>query len=174
MEAAGALPDARTCSTDMLCPLDRRSVTMQPEENKALARRIPEEVWSRGDMDAADTVLAPDFVNHNPAFGHAPTREGYKQTVAEFRGGFPDFVMSVEDVVAEDDKVVLRFRARGTQTGTFAGFLPSGRPIEFTGTGTCRVSSNGQIAELWVNGDLLGLMQQLGATISPPAVPVQE
>ena len=58
---------------------------MSLEENKALGRRIPEDVWSKGDMAAADVVLSPEFLNHNPAFGHAPTRDGYKQTVAHFR-----------------------------------------------------------------------------------------
>ena len=141
---------------------------MSLDENKALFRRIPEEVWSKGDMAAADAVLSADFVNHNPAFGHAPTRDGYKQTVLLFRDAFPDLIMTVEDVVAEGDKAVLRFRARGTHLGPFGAFPPSGRTIDFTGTGTARID-DGKIAELWVNGDLLGLMQQLGAGITPPA-----
>jgi len=138
------------------------------DENKALARRIPEEIWSKGDMAAADVILAADFVNHNPAFDHPPTRDGYKQTVTQFRAAFPDLNMTVEDVLAEGDKAVVRFRARGTQLGPFGAFPASGRSIEFTGTGTMRVR-DGQILELWVNGDLLGLMQQLGAVITPPA-----
>lgn len=143
---------------------------MSLAENKALFRRIPEEVWTKGDWSAADEVLSPGFINHNPAFGHPPTREGYKATIGQFRGAFPDFQMTVEDVVAEADKVVLRFRGRGTQRGAFGAFPPSGRPIDFTGTATGRVR-DGQIVELWVNGDLLGLMQQLGATITPPDAP---
>jgi steroid delta-isomerase-like uncharacterized protein len=140
---------------------------MSLEENKALLRRIPEEIWSKGDMAAADAVLSSDFVNHNPAFGHPPTRDGYKQTVAAFRQAFPDLAMTVEDILAEDDKVTVRFRVIGTQHGTFGAFSASGRPVDFTGTGTARVQ-DGQIVELWVNGDLLGLLQQLGATITPP------
>lgn len=140
---------------------------MSLEDNKALCRQIPEGIWTKGDMAAADIVLSPDFVNHNPAFGHAPTRDGYKATVAQFRAAFPDFSMTVEDVVAEGDKVVMRCRARGTHLGAFGAFPPSGRPVDFTITGTCRVH-NGQVAELWVNGDLLALMQQLGATLAPP------
>jgi steroid delta-isomerase-like uncharacterized protein len=140
---------------------------MSLEENKSLARRIPEEIWSKGDMAAADAVLSPEFINHNPAFGHAPDREGYKQTIAQFRAAFPDFHMAVEDMVAEGDKVVLRLRASGTQHGPFGAFPPSGRMVEFTVTGTVRVG-DGQVVELWVNGDLLGLMQELGATITPP------
>ena len=143
---------------------------MSLDENKALLRRIPEDVWSKGDVAAADVVLSPDFVNHNPAFGHPPTRDGYKQTIAQFRAAFPDFSMTVEDVLAEGDKASLRFRARGTHLGQFGTFSPSGRPIDFTGTGTARVR-DGQIVELWVNGDMLGLMQQLGAVISPPTEP---
>ena len=112
-------------------------------------------------------VLSADFVNHNPAFGHPATREGYKQTVAQFRASFPDLSMIVEDILAEGDKVALRFRARGTHHGAFGAFEASGRPIDFTGTAMALVR-NGQIVELWVNGDLLGLMQQLGAAITPP------
>lgn len=141
---------------------------MSLEDNKALIRRIPEEVWSKGDMAAADTVFSADFVNHNPAFDHAPTREGYKQTVQQFRSAFPDLTMAVEHVLAEGNKVALRFRARGTHLGPFGAFPPSGRAIDFTGTGTARID-NGQIVELWVNGDLMGLLQQLGAVITPPA-----
>jgi steroid delta-isomerase-like uncharacterized protein len=140
---------------------------MSLAENKALLRRIPEEIWSKGDMAAADAVLSADFVNHNPAFGHAPTRDGYKQTVATFREAFPDLSMAVEDTLAEGDRVTVRFRVTGTQHGPFGAFSASGRPVDFTGTGTARVQ-DGQIAELWVNGDLLSLLQQLGATINPP------
>jgi len=140
---------------------------MSVEENKALFRRIPEEVWSKGDVAAAEAILSPGFVNHNPAFGHEATRDGYKQTVLQFRDAFPDLTMTVEDLLAEGDKVTLRFRVRGTHLGPFGAFGPSGRTVDFTGTGTGRIEK-GQIAELWVNGDLLGLVQQLGAVITVP------
>ena len=139
---------------------------MSMEQNKALLRRLPEEVWSKGDMAAADAILSADFVNHNPAFGHAPTRHGYKETVLQFRQAFPDLIMAVEFVLAEGDRATLRFRAQGTHHGPFGAFPATGRTIDFTGTGTARVR-DGQIVELWVNGDTLGLLQQLGATISP-------
>jgi steroid delta-isomerase-like uncharacterized protein len=119
-------------------------------------------------MAAADAILSADFVNHNPAFGHAPTRDGYKQTVAQFRAAFPDLSMTVEDVLAEGDRATVRFRVRGTHLGAFGVFPPTGRSVDFTGTGTARVR-DGQIVELWVNGDLLGLLQQLGALIAPPS-----
>ena len=140
---------------------------MSLEENKSLFRRIPEEVWSKGDTAAADVILSADFVNHNPAFGHAPTRDGYKQTVLQFRQAFPDLTMTVEDALAEGNKVTLRCRVRGTHLEPFGVYSPSARAVEFTLTGTGRIE-NGQIAELWVNGDLLGLLQQLGAIITPP------
>jgi steroid delta-isomerase-like uncharacterized protein len=140
---------------------------MSLDENKALVRRIPEEIWSKGDVAAADMILSPDFVNHNPAFGHPPTRDGYKQTVAQFRQAFPDLSMTVEDSLAEGDRAVVRFRAQGIHRGPFGAFPASGRSIDFTGTATALVR-DGQIVELWVNGDLLGLLQQLGAVITPP------
>ena len=141
---------------------------MTLEDNKALLRRIPEEIWSKGDFAASDAVLAADFVNHNPAFGHPPTRDGYKQTVAQFRAAFPDLSMTVEDVLAEGDRATVRFRVQGTQHGPFGAFPATGRAVEFTGMGTARIR-DGQVVELWVNGDLLGLLQQLGATVMPPA-----
>ena len=95
---------------------------MTLEDNKALLRRIPEEIWSKGDFAASDAVLAADFVNHNPAFGHPPTRDGYKQTVAQFRAAFPDLSMTVEDVLAEGDRATVRFRVQGTQHGPFGAF----------------------------------------------------
>jgi steroid delta-isomerase-like uncharacterized protein len=140
---------------------------MSLDDNKALLRRVPEEVWSKGDMAAADLILAADFVNHSAAFGHSPTRNGYKQTVTQFRHAFPDLSMTVEDSLAEGDRAVVRFRARGTHHGEFGAFPASGRAVDFTGTATARVR-DGQIVELWVNGDLLGLLQQLGAVITPP------
>jgi steroid delta-isomerase-like uncharacterized protein len=143
---------------------------MALEENKALFRRIPEEVWSKGDMAAADVILSAGFVNHNPAFGNAPTRDGYKQTVLQFRQAFPDLTMTVEDVIAEGDRVTLRCRVGGTHLGRFGAFPASGRAVEFTLTATGRID-DGQVAELWVNGDLMTLLQQLGATITPPADP---
>ena len=140
---------------------------MSLEENKALFRRIPEEVWSRGDMAAADAVLSAEFVNHNPAFGHAPTRDGYKATVAAFRAAFPDLVMAVEFAIAEEDLVAMRVCVRGTHQGQFGAFSPTGRSIEFTVTASCRVR-DGRVVELWVNGDLLGLVGQLGGTVVAP------
>jgi steroid delta-isomerase-like uncharacterized protein len=145
---------------------------MSVEENKSLLRRIPEEIWSKGDMAAADAVLSSDFVNHNPAFGHPPDRDGYKQTVTQLRQAFPDLSMTVELLLAEGDKAAVRFRVRGTHQGPFGAFPASGRSVDFTGTGTARVR-DGQIVELWVNGDLLGLMQQLGAAITPPTEPAE-
>jgi predicted ester cyclase len=93
--------------------------------------------------------------------------DGDKQTVAAFRQAFPDLDMTVEDILVEGDRATVRFRATGTQHGPFGAFSASGRPVDFTGTGTARVR-DGQIVERWVNGDLLGLLQQLGATITPP------
>jgi steroid delta-isomerase-like uncharacterized protein len=148
------------------CPQAKEG-TVSLDANKALLRRIPEEVWSKGDLAVADVILSPDFVNHNPAFGHPPTRDGYKQTVAQFREAFPDLCMTVEDSLAEGDKATVRFRAQGTHHGPFGAFRASGRSIDFTGTATALVN-DGQIVELWVNGDLLGLLQQLGAVIAPP------
>lgn len=135
------------------------------DENKALYRRWFEEVVTRGDLALADELLAPDYALHFP--GSPPVdREGHKGLVMMFRAGFPDWAETVDDVIAEGDKVVVRVTGKGTHDGEFQGVAPTGRHVTCTGVGIGRVA-NGRIAEAWAEYDALGLMQQLGATPGP-------
>jgi len=124
---------------------------MSVEENKALVRREQEELWNgTGNLDAAQELFVPEQA------------EAAKQEAADFRQGFPDVVSTIEDLIAEGDKVMARWRARATHQGEYMGIPPSGKEVEFTGISVYRIEA-GKIAESWNVEDELGLMRQIGA-----------
>jgi steroid delta-isomerase-like uncharacterized protein len=131
---------------------------------KDVYRRIIEAI-SRGDADALDELMAPDIVDHNPVPDQAPGAEGFKQWLAMARISFPDFSGTVEDVIAEGDRVAARVTWRATHRGDFLGFSPTGRAVSFSAFHIVRFSG-GRAAEWWGTADLLSVVQQLGATVS--------
>ena len=139
---------------------------MSLTENKSIATRFLEEVINKGNQSLADELVASDFIDHNPLPGLSPDRDGFKQSFVIFHSTFPDMHYAIEDLIAEDDKVVVRWRATGTQKGELMGIPPTGKSIAVTGVDVFRIS-NGKIAELWLNWDQLGMMQQLGAIPAP-------
>lgn len=138
------------------------------EENKAIARRALEEVFSgQGDLDVADELFAPDYVAHDPASPEdIRGLEGVKEFAGMYRNAFPDVRMSVEDQVAEGDKVVTRWIASGTHQGELMGISPTGNRVTVAGTSIDRIVDD-KIEETWDNYDALGMMQQIGAIPSP-------
>ncbi len=142
-----------------------RRCAMGAEENKALVRRL-QEAWDKGNLDVLDELLAPNFVDHNPMPGLPADRAGQKQRMTLFRAAFPDLKTTVEDLVAEGDKVVLRGTARGTHKGEFQGMAPTGKQVAVQGIFIGRVVG-GKLVETWEQFDAMGLMQQLGAMPSP-------
>ena len=139
------------------------------EENKAIARRALEEVFSaQGDLDVADELIAPNYyIGHDPASPkdvHGP--EGVKEFASMYRNAFPDVQLSVEDQIAEGDMVVTRWIASGTHQGELMGIAPTGNRVTVAGTSVERVV-DGKIEETWENYDALGMMQQIGAIPSP-------
>jgi len=129
----------------------KEETKMSAEENKAVVRREQEELWNHtGDLDAAEELFA------------AGQAEAAKQQAADFRRGFPDVVSTIEDLIAEGDKVVARWRSRATHRGDYMGILPSSKEVEFTGISFYRIEG-GKIAESWTVEDQLGLMRQIGA-----------
>ncbi len=134
---------------------------MSIEENKAIARRWSEEVWGKGSLAAVDELFATDFVFNYPVPGVKPDREGYKQTVTEMFAPFADTECPVEDMVAEGDKVAIRWTWRGTHQGEFMGVAPTGKRVTITGISILRIAG-GKIVEEWGEMDNLGMMQQLG------------
>jgi steroid delta-isomerase-like uncharacterized protein len=133
------------------------------EENKAVARRFIEEVWNAGNLDAIDELIAEDHVDHDPVRAGAPGgTAGAREFVATYREAFPDAHIAIDDMLADGDKVVVRWRATGTHQGELMGIPASGKSIEITGIGIDRIAG-GKIAESWSNWDTIGMMGQIGA-----------
>jgi steroid delta-isomerase-like uncharacterized protein len=139
---------------------------MSEAENKTIAERFNEDVWGRGDEAALEELLAPDFVDHDALPGQSPDREGHRQILAEFRSAFPDLHVTTEDVVAEGDKVVSRWTARGTHQGELLGIAPTGNGVTIKGIDVLRIAG-GRIVERWAQSNDLELMQQLGVVPTP-------
>jgi steroid delta-isomerase-like uncharacterized protein len=136
---------------------------MSTEENKALVRRLYEE-WNKGKLAAiaaVDELGAPDCVYHGTGVFPDMDLAGGKQLTTAFFTAFPDAHWTIEDQIAEGDKVVTRFTARGTHRGDFMGAPPTGKQVSFTGIEIARIK-DGKFVEGWFNEDHLGLMQQLG------------
>lgn len=135
---------------------------MSTEENKAIFRRYVEEVGNEGNLEVAEEIFS-SYLAHQPD-GSVLERgpEDVKRFMGEFREGFPDFHTTIEDQIAEGDKVVTRWRMNGTHRGEFRGIAPTGAEMEVTGIGIFRFS-DGKVVESWDNFDQLGMMQQLGA-----------
>ena len=140
---------------------------MMSEENKEKVRRFLQEAFNEGNLGVAHELFASNYVLHDPANPEEVRGpEGIKGFVQMYRSAFPDSHITVEDLIAEGDKVVTRFRARGTHQGELFGVAPSGNQVEVTGITISRFEG-GKIAEDWTNSDTLGLMQQIGAVPSP-------
>ncbi|NMH92478.1 ester cyclase [Pseudonocardia bannensis] len=130
--------------------------------NKQLVEAFIQELFSKGDLDAVDRYLDPDFVNHDPPFPGAPDGpEGMRQAAAMFRRALPDWHSEVNQLVAEDDIVVERFTAGGTHRGELMGAQPTGRTIVLAGVNMFRIDGD-RILERWGRLDELGLLRQLG------------
>jgi predicted ester cyclase len=131
---------------------------MSTQENETIVRRLWEEVWNQKALNVCDEILDAEYAKHEKNFApHIWT-------------AFPDSHHTIEDMIAQGDKVVTRFTWRGTHQGEYQGILPTGKQVEMKGIWIHRLAGD-QIVEgrQWGVMDMLGLLQQLGATISPPA-----
>ena len=137
------------------------------DNNEAVIRRWIE-AYNERDLEAEAAVLAPGFVAHVPAApGPLKGLEAWRRFSGPFAEAFPDLRLTVEDVVSEGEKVAARVAFRGTHRGgEFQGIRPSGKEVAFSSIELNRVVG-GKVEEHWVELDLLGLMQQLGA-VPPP------
>jgi steroid delta-isomerase-like uncharacterized protein len=128
--------------------------------NKAVARRFIDRVFVRGDPAAVDELAAPDFTPHT--WGSMPPgREALKAAMARVGAGVSDAEFRIEDVIAEDDRVVVRLTSSGTHRGTFMGIPPSGVRYSIPEIHVFRIR-DGQVTEHWHEFDKLSLLQQLG------------
>lgn len=134
------------------------------DEMKAIARRITEEAWNKGDLSVIDELFAPDFVDHNPHGGTSRDREGYKNFIQQVRAAFLDLQNRDEDLVAEGDKVVSRWTTRATHRGKWMGIAPTGKQVVGSGIIIWRIV-DGRVVERWNNYDALGLLRQVGMDV---------
>ena len=136
---------------------------MSTEENKAAVHRFLEEVIHRRNVAAVDEYLAPDYVEHDALPpGMPPGREGLKQLVAMFLEAFPDLRLTIDEEVAEGDRVALYHTFTGTHQGTFMGIAPTGKQVSFTTADFVRIVDGKQVEHRSVI-DTFALLQQLGA-----------
>ncbi len=134
------------------------------EENKAVVRRLYEEVINTGDLAWAEELLAPDFVEHEevPVPAGLQGTDAFKRFFSMMRTAFPDLHMDVHETIAEGDKVVARLSVRGTHRGEFVGVPPTDNRIEVLAIDVFRLEG-GKIAEHWGQTDNLGTLRQLDA-----------
>ncbi len=136
-----------------------------PQDNPAIVRRFIEEVINQGRFDSASQFVCEDVVEQVPLPGQGPGLEGLNDILRGMRSAFPDLHFSVEEQIAEGDKVLTRFEWTGTHQGAFIGIPPTGRPVKVWGMVIDRLE-NGRIKNTRILMDMLGLMIQLG--VFPP------
>ncbi len=139
---------------------------MSKEANKAVIHRLVEAFLNEGNAAVIDEVFAAHFLDHSAAPGLPPGREGLKQTIIPFRAAFSDVHTTIDDAIADGDRVAWRWTFRGTHRGPFMGILATGKTITLTGITVDRIAGDA-IVERWNQADFLGMMQQLGV-IPPP------
>lgn len=137
------------------------SASMALEENKALVRRFIEDVFHKRNLAAIDEFVAADQVDHTLPPQLPPTTDGTKRAIGMFLTAFPDVQIAIDDMIAEGDRVAVRYTSSGTQRGSFGGMPPTGRKVRIPSYLIARVA-DGKIVEQWGMDDQLGMLQQLG------------
>ena len=139
---------------------------MSAEDNKAIVRRFWG-VWEEGNIGLVDDLLSPDNVNHSPGSTDQPEGpEGVRAVVTMFRSGMPDLRVIIEDMIAQGDKVAVRYTLEGTHEGELVGVPPTGQRLSIKSISVEQVS-DGKIREHWRITDSLDMMQQLGVIPAP-------
>jgi steroid delta-isomerase-like uncharacterized protein len=141
---------------------------MLSETNKTVSRRLFEEVWNKGNLAVLNELIANDHVNSGPGTlpGLPTGPEGAKQFVMIYRNAFPDTHFTIDEQIAEGDKVVTRWTAHGTHQGELLGIPATDKSSTVTGISVDRIA-NGKIVESWGIFDQFGMMQQLGVIPMP-------
>jgi len=138
-------------------------MTRTLEENKEIIRHWIDAGVNTGDLSVADELFEPDVLAHAPEGDVRGVDAGPKASVRLLREALPDLELTIDDLIAEGDRVVARFVAQGSHRGEFMGIPPTGRSVSFGGMYVYRLSG-GRIAEVWGSLDALGLLGQLGAS----------
>lgn len=129
---------------------------MTTDEMRALGRRVVQ-AWNEGNPELLDMAYAPDYRNHF----NGETIAGLKQGLSTVRSAFSDFTITIDDEIADGDKLIARWTARGVHSGEYLGLAATGTRVEYTGIHVVRFE-NGQIVDEWSLADEIGLMRQLG------------
>ena len=138
---------------------ESKSIT---ENNKAIAQRLIDEFWNKGKAELAATLAAPEFERielFSETSNHGP--EGLKAAAAGWRGAFPDAHLTIDQIIAEDDKVACEWTFTGTHKGELNGTPPTGKTVKVTGLSIIDFA-DGKMTKEIVAADMLGLMKQLG------------
>jgi steroid delta-isomerase-like uncharacterized protein len=136
------------------------------EDSKAVIRQYLEEAWNQKNLGILDQLTASNYARYISGQASPLDREGQKQRIASFHQGLPDVHLTLEDLVAEGDRVVFRITLHGTHTGTLMGVPPTGRQVTISAIDIARLA-DGKIVEHWGQMDTFGLLQQLGASSTP-------
>ncbi len=139
---------------------------MSTEDNKAAVRRFYEEVINKKNLAAIDEFIDPHGIDHALPPGMPGGIEGSKQFIGMYLTAFPDLHFTVEDMIAEGDRVVSRLTTRGTHKGALMGIPPTGKQVTITGIDINRIVG-GKSVEHWLEMDTMGMMQQLGVIPAP-------
>jgi len=139
---------------------------MSTDENKAVNRRFYNEVLNNKELAKIDELFTSDYVSHATPPGLPPNREGQRMFISAFHAAFPDGKITIEEQIAEGDRVVTRGTFRGTQTGEFQGMPPTGKKVEISAIDIARFK-DGKHAEHWGGPDQLSLLIQLGVVPAP-------
>ena len=134
---------------------------MSKQDNTTIVRRVVEEIWNRDNLETADALFSPGYVNHSgliPDLVHGP--EAIKMSVAMYRAAFPDFWVAIDDLLADEDTVLLRWTAHTNMPGQRRGDAPN-PPQSMAGTTMCKFAE-GTIMETWVQWDQEGVLRHLG------------
>jgi len=138
---------------------------MSVEQNKAASSRIIEEAWNKGNLAVADELIASNYVVRGFGEGDFNGPDGFKQIVTMYRTAFPDIHVTIEDTIAEGDRLAVRYTLRGTHKGDLMGIAPTGKQVTMTGAVFVRFAGGKQVEALGF-ADTLVMFQQLG--VSPP------
>jgi steroid delta-isomerase-like uncharacterized protein len=136
------------------------------EDNKATVRRYLEEAWNQKNLGILDQLTASDYARYISGQSSPLDREGQKQRIASFHQALPDIHLTLEDLIAEGDRVVFRITLRGTHRGVLMGVPPTGKQVTISAIDIARLA-DGKIVEHWGQMDTFGLLQQLGAISTP-------
>jgi steroid delta-isomerase-like uncharacterized protein len=136
------------------------------QENSDVSKRLIQDAFGNGNLDLIDELCTEHYVDHDPLQGDRG-RDDVKQTIASYREAFPDLAFSIKDVVAADDKVVVRWRAEGTFENAFMGQEPTGEKGEPVEGIVIDRFEQGKVAESWTQWDTARFMRNIGAVADP-------